>query len=443
MLVLRGYRYRIYPTAQIIETLFEWERAQKYIWNVGLRQRFHALRLWRQGVNRKPVGNLEQQAQLSEARKAIDWLQAVPSRAQQIVLQDLDAAWQMGMKDRERGLPLYKRERDTIGMTVAVKPEFNPDRHIVPRDDVHAIRIPKLGWVEMVYHRPLVGTAKRLSIVRESDDWFVSILCEIDLPEPFRFDNPPAVGIDRGVVLNLADSDGRCVSLPERIRKLARRIDRLKARNDVKILSHEKGAPRSKNWQKGQKDIAKLHKRVRRMRRYWLHQQALYYAEYYVVVVIEDLKVANMTKSSKGTLEAPGKQVKQKAGLNRSILEQGWSTFVALLSYKMEELGGIVVTVPARNTSRTCSVCGHISAENRRSQSKFKCVECGYEENADVNAAREILRRYHNGTFNIVGGYEQRKKPKNKVRTLRRKRTTTGVPTGKRVRNSLPSVSLC
>ena len=97
-----------------------------------------------------------------------------------------------------------------------------------------------------------------------------------------------------------------------------------------------------------------------------------------------------MSKSGKGTLEAPGKKVAQKKGLNRSILEQAWFQFEVFLAYKMDERGGTLSYVNPMNTSRACHECGHTSKDNRKSQEKFKCVSCGHTDNADMNAALNI-----------------------------------------------------
>ena len=102
-----------------------------------------------------------------------------------------------------------------------------------------------------------------------------------------------------------------------------------------------------------------------------------------------------MSKSAAGSVEVPGRKVKQKSGLNKSILDQGWGEFRRQLEYKQAWLGGEVLAVPPHNTSRTCPACGHVSAENRQTQAKFECVECGYENNADVVGAINILERGH------------------------------------------------
>jgi putative transposase len=112
-------------------------------------------------------------------------------------------------------------------------------------------------------------------------------------------------------------------------------------------------------------------------------------------VVLEDLKISNMSKSAKGNVEKPGKNVKAKSGLNKAILDQGWFEFRRQIEYKLNWSGGERILVNPKNTSRKCSVCGHISKENRKTQSKFSCIECGHAQNADLNAARNILAAGH------------------------------------------------
>ena len=128
------------------------------------------------------------------------------------------------------------------------------------------------------------------------------------------------------------------------------------------------------------------------MRRDFLHKTSTAIGETQAVVHVEDLPIRNMSRSARGTVEAPGKKVRQKAGLNRSILSQGWGTFLSLLEYKLLRRGGRLVRVPPQYTSQTCSVCGHAAPENRKTQEAFVCGVCGHAENADANAAKNILR---------------------------------------------------
>jgi putative transposase len=109
------------------------------------------------------------------------------------------------------------------------------------------------------------------------------------------------------------------------------------------------------------------------------------------MIVVEDLKIANMVKSAKGSKQKHGKNVKQKSGLNRSILAQGWGELIRQIEYKQEWQGGIVLKVNSKYTSQKCSNCGNIHKNNRQTQSKFICQSCGHIDHADFNAAKNIL----------------------------------------------------
>ena len=143
------------------------------------------------------------------------------------------------------------------------------------------------------------------------------------------------------------------------------------------------------------KRLGNLHRRIAHQRADWLHKLSTELADQHPVIAIEDLKVKAMTASAAGTTEKPGKNVKAKSGLNRSILDAAWSEFARQLDYKLQARGGALIKVPAAYTSQACSACGHTEKLNRESQARFKCVACGHAENADVNAAKNILAAGH------------------------------------------------
>jgi len=134
-------------------------------------------------------------------------------------------------------------------------------------------------------------------------------------------------------------------------------------------------------------------------------------------VVIEKLQLANMTASAKGTKEKPGKRVKQKAGLNRAILQASPGKVADRLRYKAEERGGTLLEVPAAHTSDTCRMCGHSDKLNRKSQAEFVCVKCGHQEHADTHAAKNILAK------GLAGNVVVRKKPKKITRPRRKSKS--------------------
>ena len=131
---------------------------------------------------------------------------------------------------------------------------------------------------------------------------------------------------------------------------------------------------KSRNWYKQKAKITKLHIKIADARNDYLHKVSNAVSKNHAVVVLEDLKVKNMTASAKGTLVAPGRMVKQKAGLNRAILDQGWGEFARQLEYKQSWQGGWVLYVNPAYTSQRCSQCGHVAAENRKSQEQFCCL---------------------------------------------------------------------
>jgi len=133
--------------------------------------------------------------------------------------------------------------------------------------------------------------------------------------------------------------------------------------------------------------------RVANARKSFLHERTTAIANTHGTVIVEALKVRNMSASAKGTAAEPGKMVRRKAGLNRAILDQGWGGFRIMLAYKLADRGGRLIEVPAAYTSQTCAECGVVDAASRQSQSRFVCTGCGHEANADTNAAINILKR--------------------------------------------------
>ena len=177
----------------------------------------------------------------------------------------------------------------------------------------------------------------------------------------------------------------------EPLHALKRQAARLR-RYQRAVARKQKG---SNNRKKAVNRLANLHRRIARQRTDWLHKRSTALARDHAVIAMEDLRVGAMSRSSAGTLETPGTNVKAKSGLNRAILDQGWGTFRNMLVYKLQANGGQLVLVPPAYSSQRCSACGFIHAENRKTQARFACVACGHQEHADVNAAKNILAAGH------------------------------------------------
>ncbi|MBG0825261.1 transposase [Planomonospora sp. ID91781] len=246
------------------------------------------------------------------------------------------------------------------------------------------VRLQGIGHVRVHRHRPVKGRVKTISVKREGNRWYVILSCD-DVPAQPLPATGAAAGIDLGVASLVTTSDDEHLANP---RHLAATADRLAdAQRD---LARKKRG--SKRRRKAVARVAALHAMVRRQRLDHAHKAALALVAAYDVIVHEDLRIANMTRSASGTIERPGRNVTAKSGLNRSILDAGWGVFLTVLAYKAESAGRELIAVEPRNTSRTCLRCGHCVKENRLTQAAFRCTACGHEAHADVNAAVNILR---------------------------------------------------
>ena len=245
--------------------------------------------------------------------------------------------------------------------------------------------LPKIGEIRSKFHRNVpIGKIKTVTVSFEAGQYFAAINYEeTNLPNPKN--NGKSIALDVGVKVFAYTSENQMI-VPTKPHILQKDIEKMiKAQ---KSLSRKKKG--SKNRLKAKKKLAKKHLKIRNKRDDFLHKASQKLSENQTIVV-EDLKVKNMSKSSKGNLENPGKMVAQKSGLNRSILQQSWGRFFEFLEYKLERNGGKLVRVDPRFTSQKCSCCGHISKENRKNQAEFVCVDCGFTANADYNASLNIL----------------------------------------------------
>lgn len=379
MIVRRGYRYRIYPTPEQVARLEAWEGALRFLWNVAHEQRLHAYSRCR--VDRRYPTAFDQGLELTELRAELPWLADVPRHLCVSLLDALDKAWNGCFQRVVRAPRFKKRGRDEVGLC-----EYDASKFRVEGDGRHAsVIFPKLGAIRAVVHRPLVGKAKSCTLTRDGDQWFASIVCELELPDPPASTKPP-VAIDRGVAVLLADSNRRTVENPRFGEKLQARI----ARAQRTVARKQRG---SKNQKKARAKVVRLHRKARRQREHLLHVESHHYAKNHGAIVMEKLNVQGMTRSARGTVESPGVNVAQKAGLNRAILDAGWGRFALMLRYKVETEGGRVIEVPATHSSQTCGACGVVDAASRREQDVFLCIACGHFDNADLNAARVLLAR--------------------------------------------------
>jgi putative transposase len=378
IMIQRGYRYKLHPTDAQEELFSQFAGVCRLIYNIAFEQRREH---WRQYLRTsgKNISYVSQARELTALRAEYDWIGAVSQTCQQQALRDLDRAYQNWFK----GIARYPSPRKR-----GCNDTFRFQGREVQTRKLNAkwseVRLPKIGWVRYRNTRPLVGKVNNATISLSSNGWHISFSLAIE--HTIAGSDLPSVGVDRGVANTLALSSGERMSVPASLTAIERRHRRAQ-----RVLSRRKRG--SKRYAKARRRVAALSARRARIRKDWHHKASLDLAKRFGTVVLEALNTKGMTASAKGTVTEPGHMVRQKAGLNRSILNQGWHIFETLLSYKLNERGGHMCKVPAHHTSQTCSKCGAVDRESRENQSTFRCRNCGHQMNADHNAALNILRR--------------------------------------------------
>ena len=306
-------------------------------------------------------------------------------------------------------MPRFKRKsdgRDSIRLV-----QF--DKYC--RVNGNRVKLPNgIGLVKFKKSQEIIGVIKNITISKKSGQWYVSFGTEREVETPTH-PSKTAIGIDLGITKFITTSNADIIQPKNSFKANQVKIARLQRQLSRKVLF-------SNNWKKQNRKIQKLHHHIANIRHDYLHKITTDISKNHAMIVCEDLKIANMSKSASGTLENKGRNVRAKSGLNKSILDQGWGMTLTMLEYKQQWQGGLLIQVNPRFTSQTCFECKHVAKENRRTQAKFECVECGYIANADVNAARNILTVGH-AVLSVEGGRGKGRPMKQKTCDLREKVT--------------------
>jgi putative transposase len=380
--IFQAFKYELRPNEEQMRKMVRFAGSCRYVYNKAL-----TIQKERHENGLKNLKYAELCRLLTEWRNSPEtaWLAETPCAPLQQALKNLERAYKNFFEKRaDVPTPKLKNRHDSFRYPAAFKVDEANDR----------IFLPKLGWMRYRNSRKILGEVRNVTVSRQADKWFVSIQTrrEVDLPPQKN----GVVGIDLGVARFATFSDGDFVEPidsfkkhEKRLKKAQKKLSRID-KEQKKLSKKEKG---SKNRRKALRKLQRIHAKIANVRKDFLHKHTARITKNHGVVVVEDLRVKNMSASAKGTTDNPGKNVKAKSGLNKSILDQGWYEFRRQLEYKMTWSGGRLVAAPAHNTSRTCPACGHVSRENRRTQSKFACVKCGFEGHADVVGATNILSR--------------------------------------------------
>ena len=394
-------KFSLRPTPEQEELLLEHGSAARLIWNLALEQSNYYSRRRGPAPNFVAVAHqLTELRQDSELRQSSPWVAGASSIVQQQALRDLDQAFKNWWRNPGHfGRPTWRRKGQHESFRIVGSQASRFER--LSRHRARVL-IPKVGWVDFRWSRNPAG-AKSYRVRRDrAGRWWISFSL---IPAPLEGPgNGSSVGIDCGVAHPFVTSEGDMYQLPGFTEGEQTRLYKLQR----KLARQQKG---SKSRETTKRSMASLRHREIDRRKDVIEKLTTNLARNYDQIMIEDLKISNMTRSAKGTLTEPGKNVAQKTGLNRAILNSGWGLFAQRLEHKA---AGRVTKINPAYTSQTCNACRNACRKNRESQAIFHCRNCGHEANADVNAALNI--KAAGQAVSASGGY-RRSKPAFEART--------------------------
>ncbi len=383
----KTFKYRLYPTKEIEQRLFWTLTRCRELYNAALSERKDAYK-----YAGKRVNYYDQQNDLPEIKAEIrEEYQNIAAHVLQDVLRRLDKAFQNFFRrllnGENPGYPRFQGRNRYDSFTYPDGAGWKLTREEQGKKLKGTLHLTKIGESKIILHRPIIGKIKTVTIKREVDEWYVTFSCEVEEPEklPTSYED---VGIDLGVTHLATLSNGEMIEHPRYYRKAQKVLEqRHQALSRKKRGSHRRD--------KARKAVAKAHRMIARQRRDFQQKAAKKLVERYQVLVFEDIQTGNLTRKPKpkqgenGTYLPNGASA--KGGLNKSILDAGWSQFVQVCTYKAAWAGRTLIKVDPKFTSQVCSGCGQ--ARRKDLCERWHSCDCGTELDRDVNAAINILER--------------------------------------------------
>lgn len=373
MLIRKAFKFRLKTNDNVNKQLSQFAGCCRFVWNKAWALNLERLRN-RKGILR--YHELDFWTKLWKDSEEYGFLRLCHSQILQQKLKDLDKAYKDAFDKTQPNKRLPKSKKKGVGDSFRFPQGFK-----LAGNQVY---LPKIGWVRFFQSRKIVGTPKNVTVSRRGEFWYISVQTEIEIAQP-QHPSSSLVGIDLGITRFATLSNGDFLEPKNSFRAHEKKLKKAQ-----QILS--KKVKFSKNWSKQKRKIQTLHHRISNIRSNYLHIASHQISKNHAIIVMEDLKVSNMSRSAKGDTVNPGRNVAAKSGLNKSILDQGWYTFGQQLSYKQYWRGGEVLRVNPKNTSITCLECSCCIKENRKTQSVFECIRCGYRNHADLVGAINVAR---------------------------------------------------
>ena len=373
MIRRQSYKFQLKTNLSQARQMRSFAGACRFVFNQAL-----ALQKAKYEAGNKKLSYADLCAELLTLKSSNPWLGESPSQTLQQSLKDLERSYTNFFAKRA-DFPRFKKK--------GLSSSFRFPQGCKLDQANNRIFLPKLGWMHYRNSREVLGEVKNVTVSHSCGHWYISVQTEREVSDVIH-PSTSAIGVDMGIAQFATLSNGHVFAAVNSFKQKQKQLARYQRAFSRKVKF-------SQNWKKQKSKIGKLHQTIANIRKDYLHKTTTIISQNHAMIVIEDLQVKNMSKSASGNLNKPGRHVKAKSGLNRSILDQGWFEFRRQIEYKQVWRGGDVLAVPPQYTSQRCSCCGTVSKENRQSQAKFACIACGYQANADVNAAMNILAAGH------------------------------------------------
>ena len=350
--MIRTYTYKIKPNKALEQKFEQHCGITRYVYNIAkeCREEF-----FKKGVK---INYFDLSKQLTEAKKDFPFLKTVNSQTLQATLERLEDGYKKFFADIKKGNKTSKPKW-------ASKKKWRSLPFKSIKATHNGFKLPSFGAVKVFKFKVPSGELRTATIVKEADGLYLKIVVRKEDVETNR-ENQSVVSLDMGIKFFMTTSDGEFVENPKHLFNYLKQL-RIENR---KLSRMKKGGS---NFKKQVNVLQRLHQKVGRVRKDFLHKQSSYLANNYDVVVREDLEITKMIKTS---------------GFAKHILDCSWGLFFEMLEYKTN-----VIKVNPAYTSQKCSKCGHTCKENRKTQSLFECVKCKHTDNADYNATLNLLQR--------------------------------------------------
>lgn len=355
----RTYTYKIMPNKKLERKFYEWCGVCRYVYNTAKEAKDES---YNKGVI---LSKNDLYKQLTDSKQEFKFLYNVNNHVLQETIDRLDDAYKRFFSNLKRGKICSKPKW-------ASKKNWKSIPFRTTRIVDNKFYLPSLGKIKVFNFKEPKGDLKNSCIIKEADGLYLKVVVYVPTIETER-DSQSIVAIDMGIKYFLTTSDGEFVNNPKHLFKRVKEL-RLQQR---KLSRMQKGGS---NWKKQVDFIKRIHQKVKRVRMDFLHKKSKELSNQYDFIVVEDLNIKGMSKNTK---------------LSKHILDCSWGLFFSLISYKTQ-----IIKVNPRYSSQECNKCGHTCKENRKTQSIFECVKCSYTENADLQAAFNLLSRGHS----VLGG---------------------------------------